>query len=453
MRPLDYIKWRLNKNHGMLKNVAIIFFMTLIANLFSSLFFFYLGRRLGPEQYGEFGSLMALFFSFYFITTVIGVIIIRYLSYFQAKSQIGKISYLILSSKRRWFQIGGALFLGIAVFSYPLSIFLGIGFWNIILAGFTIWAFSLYMNNMSILNGLQRFKLLGWFKVLDAVIALGTVLILLEVFFLKRFGLGVEGALVSIIIAALMVLFVSNRHIAPYLKAQKMKIGNIGMRDYITKSIIFSLALGVIVNVDVFMVKFLFPRLSASVMANPELQVGWYAAASVIAKSAFFISLGIMTVSFPKVSELHANGKNPIRLFRSGIKYVLFSSFPMALFFLLLPNFVSKVLYGTSYQMGSFLGLYGLSMAFLSLANIMFTYKLAIKDYKALPALVGFAVLLVVLIGLFHNSPLIVVIDVLIITVLLLALSVYLSRQELKEAFFSNLNLPRKSISWFRLRR
>ncbi|NOZ81066.1 MAG: oligosaccharide flippase family protein [DPANN group archaeon] len=452
MRPIDYVKWRLNKNHRMLGNVLIIFVMTLVANLFSSVFFFYLGRRLGPEQYGEFGSLMALFFSFYFITTVVGVIIIRYISYFQAKSQQGKIAALIVASKRRWFTVGGILFLLIAVFSYPLSLFLGLGFWDVILAGLTIWAFSLFMNNMSIINGLQKFKVLGWYKVLDSLFTLIMAVILLELLFFKRLGLGVEGALLSIFLSALIVFFLSERTIRPYLNAQKVDLGGLHIKDYIIKSIIFSFSLGLMVNVDVFMVKYLFPRLPAVMMANPEAQVGFYAAASVIAKSVFFISLGIVTVFFPKVAELHANGKNPIALFRSSIKYVLLSSVPLAILFLLIPNFVSHVLYGPIYQLGSFLGLYSISMALLAVTNIMLSYHLAMKDFRSLPYMVGTTLLVILLISIFHSSSLVVVIDILVSTLLLFLITLYFTKDELREAFWED-RLFRRKTSWWALRR
>ena len=56
------IKNHISKNKIFLKDNFILFISIFILNLFGYLFHFYVGRKLGPEDYGIFGSLLSLIY-------------------------------------------------------------------------------------------------------------------------------------------------------------------------------------------------------------------------------------------------------------------------------------------------------------------------------------------------------------------------------------------------------
>ena len=123
--------------------------------------------------------------------------------------------------------------------------------------------------------------------------------------------------------------------------------------------------MGIMVNFHVFMVKYFFPAEKA----------GFFAAAVLIANIIFSISVTIVNASFPKICELHSNGKNSGSLLRSGLKYSLLSSGVLVSAFFLFPRFLGRVFFGPEYQIHAILGILGLGAAFLALTNLILMYN------------------------------------------------------------------------------
>ena len=69
----------------------------MVANFFAYILQIYLGRALGPIDYGVFGSLMALLLILSVPINVIGNVITRFVSIFRANGFYGKINSFMFS--------------------------------------------------------------------------------------------------------------------------------------------------------------------------------------------------------------------------------------------------------------------------------------------------------------------------------------------------------------------
>ena len=84
----------LDGNEKLLKHSLIIFIAGLLAGFFNYIFQIYMGRALGPEQYGILGALFSIFYIESFAYTGIDTIITKFISEYKARKQFGKINSL-----------------------------------------------------------------------------------------------------------------------------------------------------------------------------------------------------------------------------------------------------------------------------------------------------------------------------------------------------------------------
>ena len=84
-------------SHRLARHSSIIFSATIAANFFSYLFHVYMGRSLGPAEYGILGSLLAAFYILFVPLEAISTVVTKFVSEFQAKEEYGKVASLLLA--------------------------------------------------------------------------------------------------------------------------------------------------------------------------------------------------------------------------------------------------------------------------------------------------------------------------------------------------------------------
>ena len=104
------IKFHLKNNEKLIKDNFVLFISFFILNVLGYLFHFYAGRKLGPADYGIFGSLLSLIYIIGMPLTAIQTTITKFVANFKAKEEYGKISYLLKSSLRKIFLMGIVVF-------------------------------------------------------------------------------------------------------------------------------------------------------------------------------------------------------------------------------------------------------------------------------------------------------------------------------------------------------
>ncbi|MFH1591315.1 MAG: oligosaccharide flippase family protein [archaeon] len=405
---------------GMLKNIVTIAVLSILANIFLGAFYIYLGRRLGPETYADFGSLLSIYLGAMFVSGVVGIVVMRYISFFTAKSQEEKIARLAKASTFRMGIVGGGFFIAVAVFAPLIAAFLRIDSpWLILLLGFLIWVSVVLQNLLSIVNGLQRFKELGISRLIVSAVAFVACVIFVEL------GAPVSGPFYGLIIGTLVVVYLTRKKLSFIFDRHIHRIGKAGIRSYILHAVILSVALGVMLNLDVILVKYYLPA----------IQAGYYVAASMMAKIAFMVSTGVVTVSFPKVALLHAEGRDTLPLLKDALKYTLVPSGVIVILFLLLPGFITNVAFGSAYELRGVLQPLAAAMLLLAFSNIIAMHHLATKRFRILYYAAPFALLELLLIQLFHGSLYQVVWAIFFVTLTQAAAVAYLARDELRELF------------------
>lgn len=84
---------------------AIMFIASLVTGFFSYIYQMYMGRALGPEDYGEFGALFSIFYIFGVISQTLGTSTTRFISKFIGEGkQIGFYKKIYKTNGRTWYH-------------------------------------------------------------------------------------------------------------------------------------------------------------------------------------------------------------------------------------------------------------------------------------------------------------------------------------------------------------
>ncbi len=94
-------KFKRSSKNSLVRENFFFFIANNIMNLLVFFFHFYMGRVLGPANYGILGALLALVYFFAIMATTIQTSIAKFASKFDVKKQYGKISFLLKTSLRK----------------------------------------------------------------------------------------------------------------------------------------------------------------------------------------------------------------------------------------------------------------------------------------------------------------------------------------------------------------
>ncbi|MAG52808.1 MAG: capsular biosynthesis protein, partial [Nanoarchaeota archaeon] len=178
------LKDHITRNKKFLKDNFVLFIGIFILNVLGYVFHFYVGRKLGPGDYGTFGSLLSIIYIIAMPLTAIQTSITKFVSTFKAENEDGKIAYLLTQSLRKMALFGVIIFIAFLALSPFLADFLRIDSLIpfFVLAFFLL--FSLFIPIVrGVIQGLQQFKLLGISYITEGVFKLGTGVILVSLGF------------------------------------------------------------------------------------------------------------------------------------------------------------------------------------------------------------------------------------------------------------------------------
>nr|MBI4156740.1 oligosaccharide flippase family protein [Candidatus Woesearchaeota archaeon] len=374
----------------LLKDNAILFIATFLMNVLAYVFHIYVGRFLGPEDYGIFGSLLSLIYIMIIPFTTIQTGIAKFVSEFKAKNEYGKISFLFSRSLKKML-VYGIIFVAVFLLISPLiAKFLKIDDVKpvMLLAPFFFFALLLHVTR-GVLQGLQDFKKLGINIVSEGIIKLIVGIILLYV------GFRVNGAIFAFVISYTIPFFVFLYIMRNYFKEKKEQFNTKLIYNYSLPVLLLLISLTAFYTFDVLLVKHFFNNIDA----------GHYAALALLGKVVLFGSISVPMVMFPKVSESYVkNQDHKHLLYKSSLFVLIFGSF-VTLFYFLFSNFAIRILFGERYlDIANLLGWFGIAMTIFSLIYVISFYKISIKKTKFLYLLGVFNVLEIILIYLFHDS-------------------------------------------------
>ena len=390
----------IQKDEGLLKHGSILFFALIITSIFNYLFQVYVGRALGPANYGIFGSLVSILHILSVPAGVVRLTIARFISEFRAKSEYGKAKYLAFYSFKRLLFFGLGCSVLIIFCSGVITSFLHLpSRIPLLILGLVLLISVIYPIAIGVLQGLQNFFQLG----LNHIFAAGFKLIFGVL--LLFIGLGVNGALLALFLGPLVALLLAFIPLKFLFWEEKVEAKDYEIIQYSLPVLIAMLCLTLITSVDIILVKHFF---------DPT-ESGYYVAASLLAKVILFATLPIGNAMFPKVSELHAREEDTMPILRSSLFYVGLISLLCLIIYFVNPTFVVSTLFGSAYP-GTIglIGIFGVGMMFFSLSHINIMYKLAVKKFRFLYILTVAPILEIVLIVFFHFT-LITVVEIFLI--------------------------------------
>ncbi|MEK6800831.1 MAG: oligosaccharide flippase family protein [Nanoarchaeota archaeon] len=354
--------------HEMFRAGSIFFFGSMSVAILNYFYHVFMGRLLGPFDYGVLGSLFAIIYLATFASNTFTRTISKYSAEFESKGKKGELKGMI---KRGFFKI---LFYGLIVFLIYLAFIpLLSDFMNIesrssmIIVGLVGFLSIIGTVVSGSLNGLQKF---GWQNFLAFDSALVKFLLALILVYL---GFGINGALLGILIGTSIVILFGFFPVFKELKGVKSKkFDSKEIYLYAVPVFFASLLPLLLITFDQILVKHFFSSLDA----------GYYAAAGNIAKIIWFGSGFLVSALFPKVVSLRAQGKKTNKLLVKSLIYTSFLALIGIAIYFASPRLIVLFVYGKEYMaITSLIGMFGLGLGLFSVSQIFITYNLAIERY------------------------------------------------------------------------
>ena len=384
--------------HPLFSGSFLMFAGSMFVNAVNYFYHLLMGRILGPVDYGTLASI----FSILYITSIIpisaSVSIVKFVS--SAKDKIERIS-IYNSINKLTFNIALILALLMAVFSYPISVFLNINnFYEVLLIAPILFLTLVTLVNQATLQGILDFLGVVGPNLIASIVKLGAGLLLVWL------GFSVMGAIWGVLLGGIFAYFISYKLIHDkMLKHVSKSIGDdkYDLKDFYKYSLpvlIQSFALTSFFTTDVILVKHFFP----------SFETGLYAALSTLGKIIFFASSPVTSAMFPIISGKHARKEDYSKVLLFSLIATTLISGGIVLFYFIFPSLSIGLLYGEKYLsagpnlvwMGMFIGLY-------TIAYLLTNFYLSIGKTKIGYLVLFAAVVQIIAICIWHSSLLVVI--------------------------------------------
>ncbi len=327
------------------------------------------GRLLDPAEFGIVVSLAGVGQVLVVASRVVQTVITHYVSQFQSqKAYIGQIAEFFRSTFRSASRWGAAATAVLLVLSWPLAYFLQIEDMRPVLAlAVTTWLMAVRPVVGGVLQGQQRFMPLGIIQIVQAG---GRLLLAVGLIFL---GWGAFGAMASLPLGSLMALGFGLWVLRDFRKVETVAANTTALPEllrYTAYTAAGLIGFAFLINMDAILVKRFFDPIAA----------GNYATAVTLGKVIQFFPLAIIMVLFPKAARRRAENRDTRAVLFPALAIVAGLCGLVALVYFLFPDFLIHLIFGPAYQLPPHvLGLIGLAMLLLSLANVWLNYYLSIE--------------------------------------------------------------------------
>lgn len=371
-------------------NSAIVFAGSMLGNFAAYLYHLILGRILGPVGYGELASLISILYIIGVPTVVIQTVLVKLFSKYKAENNPGKAHTLFNKMTRYIFILLVAVSFVLVFMSPFIKSFLHLSSWTLVIWLALVFIFStLSIINASVLQGFQKFIMVGIFAVLPIFIKLIISVPL-------SYG-GVEWAMIAASVATIIAYAVYMLPVRFLLKKEKQKI-ELTKRQVLLFSIptLFTvLGTTSIYSTDIILAKhFLSP-----------IEAGIYSAVAVLGKIIFFASSAINLVTFPIISERTEKKVKASSIIFSSMAGVLAVSTVLTGMYFFIPSLIVGILFGKSFLSAvPYMGYFGIFISLFALGQLMTMICLAMNKTKISLIAITAALAQIILITLFHTT-------------------------------------------------
>lgn len=378
------------------KNIGIIFVASSIANLINFFYQIIMGRLLGPSEYGVLTTMFSLLYISGAITGTFQTSVTRNIAAYNAQNNKYKIKNFFNKITIRFFILSCFIFILLVLLLKPIKSFLNMeSSLPFIILGMVILIGSLASVATGIIQGLGRFKILGFNSILGTGLKLLLGILFIYLGF-KSFG-AVIGVMLSMVIAYLIII-ISMKDILR-LKISGSIDSSIDIKTFYkstTMILISTILLTLISYIDIVLVKHFFS----------SENTGYFSAASQIGRIILFFPGAIGIVIFTRLSEKFEKKESLRGTFLKSFLILLFTSIFFLLLYFFFPELITRIMYGSSFVIATsnLILLYGLFMTLIGFINLQVLYFISIKKFWYLIYLSIFIIIEIVLIFNYHET-------------------------------------------------
>jgi O-antigen/teichoic acid export membrane protein len=385
-----------------------------LINFGNYLFHLILIRLLEPARYGEFLTYVSFLYLLAIPSTTISIFVTHRISYYYGKNQKTLINtlfhYLLKKTFPPFLIVSIITILFSSAFAslfkaHPLAfIVLGV---NVLLSLFS----SIIRSYNTAYHQFNFLTIIGIFE---------TILKIVLVCVLVRFGFGASSGLISIFVSSVLGLWFCFQKIKHSIlpKIITKNIPKFTLKDILTSSLIFSSCTLSLISLDILLVRYYFDPHSS----------GIYSGISMIGRMIFYGIAPITGLLLPIATKKYSSNKNTWSIFyKLGITTFLLGGIG-ATIFSLKPLLVVSLLSGPAYRESYELLIpMSFSMFIFGLNYFLLTYLIAINQNKANMLLAIFAILQPFFIIIKHQTiRQVVEINLIIQIMMLISLYIYL---------------------------
>ena len=345
----------------------LLFSINILTGLFAYLLHPILGRMMGLQAYGQVAALIAFSLVLTTPTQIIATIAAKYASSSSASGDYAQLNGFIRRLTIIFSIVGVAITIIFAVASRYTAMFFHLDSREgVILLGLTFITSFVTPLNLGILQGLQRF---GWYATLTLLSAFLRLVLSIGLVFL---GLGVNGAMLGLVISALLAYLLSFQPLRGILRGPRLSAGS--LRSLLSYSLLAGAAAAGTVafySVDTVLARHFLN----------DSEAGLYAALATTGKTVLYVTSSISLVMFPRVSALYEKGESQTRVVIQAILGVLLLATLVEIAFFIAPSFIVSHLFGSAFlAINGQLALYGIAMLLLAVGGVIVNYFLAIGN-------------------------------------------------------------------------
>ncbi len=373
------------------RGAFILLVLVSLGNVLSYLFQFSMAWMLGPADYSVLATITSIIAIFGIPTLSLQTIIAKNTTELKVSKKIGSIKSMFKNLTIKMLIFSGITFgLFLVVSHFWLEKYLNIPFSLLALTGVFIFGAFLYPISAGILQGSKRFKELGFSFIVNGLIKLSVGILLVLI------GWKVYGAVFGFIAGILFSFFIIFIFIKDILKAKESK----------EKFHLFSKNYFPFLAIMIFVLMFNIDVIFAKAFFSAEI-AGKYAVLSLLGKIILFVTMSIGNVMFPINSERFLHGKKTGGVLKKTFLFVSLICGASLLVFLLFPELVIKIIFGSKYVLGGRILLYiGIAFSSFSFINIFILNSISKNQFK-IPQfiyLVACLIFQIILLSVLHNT-------------------------------------------------
>lgn len=373
---------KLNKD---LLSGSLVFLIAFnIYNVLNFVFHFCMARMLTPADYGILATLFSIIYMVGIFSESLQTIVAKYSS---GEKDNGRIKNLVLRTTKKALKVSLIVFAAYVLAAIPLAYILKIPYPLITATGLMVFAAFLPPITRGSLQGTKRFLSLGFNFIIEGVVKLA--LAALFIFF----GWKVYGAMAGVIIASAIAFIFSIIAIRDIMKSREKSMKTADIYSYSGPVFFVLFAILVFYSVDVIIAKAVFDPTTA----------GYYAIASILAKTIFFGTQPISKVMFPlAVEKKHQKGHH---LFLNALALILLCIFAALFMFYFFPDLLVWIFSGKHIPEAYGILFYiGIAIGLLSLTNLTLLYKLSRGKTKRYLIFLVFPIIEIALLYIFSHN-------------------------------------------------